>query len=346
MSEKPESFQFGGMAVLEGVMMRSPGYWSVAVRAPSGDILVKTEPVEKTWIFRQKWLKLPFLRGTLALLDTMFLGARAMRFAGEVAADERFMPPEERKMTSADREKQKKKEQALIGVTVVISLALGFLIFDVAPEAVGQGVQAAASWTDTQANALVEVLKLAMFLGYLMLIRRIPAILDVFRYHGAEHAAINAMEQKQELTPENCLANSRFHLRCGTNFAIMVILIGFLVFIPLPRNLFFGPDAPHLLIVLSRIVVRMAMLPLVAGISYEFIRAAGRAKDKRFLTAILTPGLWTQLITTEPPQEKHAEVAIEALKAVELAENGGELVNSDVDAAAEAYAARLVPAVS
>jgi uncharacterized protein YqhQ len=350
MADKPQGFQFGGMAVLEGVMMRSPKFWSVAVRAPSGEILVKTEPIEKLWIFRQKWLMLPFLRGTLALLDTMLLGNRAMRFAGEIAADERFQPLEgseeaakkspvkkskfENWYDAQTPEKRKQIEKVMIGVTVVVSLALSVTIFDFGPEGLAQWTQSIFKFSNTWTNAVAETVKLAMFIGYLFLIRRIPAILDVFRYHGAEHAAINAMEKGQELTPDNCLANSRFHLRCGTNFAIMVVLVGFLVFIPLPRDLFVPEGAPAWVTLVTRILVRMAVLPVVAGISYEIIRAAGRAKDKRFLTYILTPGMWTQVITTEEPEAKHAEVAIESLRAVETAEAGGELMNSDVEAVA------------
>lgn len=356
MAEKPQGFQFGGMAVLEGVMMRSPRFWSVAVRAPSGEILVKTEGIEKLWIFRQKWLMLPFLRGSLALLDTMLLGNRAMRFAGEIAADERFQtaealeaakPKEGAKQSKFDRwyegltpEKKKQAEKALIAVTVVVSLALSVTIFDFGPEGVAQWLHSIFKFNHTVTNAIAELVKMTMFIGYLFLIRRIPAILDVFRYHGAEHAAINTMEHKQELTPENCLSHSRFHLRCGTNFAIMVVLVGFLVFIPLPRDLFVPVGSPSWVMLVTRILVRLAVLPMVAGISYEIIRAAGRATNKQLLTWILTPGMWTQIITTEPPAAKHAEVAIEALKAVENAEAGEELMNSDVDAVAQEAVAR------
>jgi uncharacterized protein YqhQ len=344
MTKKSDSFQFGGMAVIEGVMMRSLNFWSVAVRAASGEILLRTEPVEKTWIFRQKWLKLPFLRGSLALLDTMFLGSKAMRHAGDIAADERFMPLSER--TPTDKKAAPKSKEALVAGAVIAGLVIGFAIFDVGPAAIAQGSAAFLGFNGLQANIVEEVLKLALFLGYLLLIRRFPPILEVFRYHGAEHAAINAMEKGLPLTPENCLASSRFHLRCGTNFAIMVILIGFLVFIPLPRDLIVGPNAPHWLVLIARVLIRLMVLPLIAGISYEIIRAAGKAKDPRLLKFILTPGLATQLITTEVPFEKHAEVALAALKAVEQAEQGGELINSDVEKAAEESNARILAAGS
>ncbi len=342
-----EYLQFGGLAVIEGVMMRSPNFWSVACRLPSGEIAVKTEPLEKTWIGRQKWLMKPFLRGTFALLDTMSLGNKAMSYASNLQMDERFLPEEEKRKTEKDRKKQKAVEGFMITVTVIISLAISFLIFDASPEAVAQFTQKALGFSGTAANAVAEILKLILFLGYLMLIRRIPAILEVFRYHGAEHQAINCMEAKEELTPANCLKQTRLHPRCGTNFAIIVILIGFIAFIPIPRDLWgFTAGKSDAIVVLARILVKMAVLPIVAGISYEIIRLAGRMKNQAWVNLLLKPGLATQLITTEPPAEKHAEVAVQALKAVELAEQTGELTNTDLDALAALRLDTPLPATS
>lgn len=327
-----EYLQFGGLAVIEGVMMRSPHFWAVACRLPNGEIAVKTEPLEKTWIGRQKWLMKPFLRGTFALLDTMSLGNRAMSYASNLQMDERFLPVEERKKTDRERKKQKAVEGFVITLTVLVSLAISFLIFDASPEAVAQITQKSLGFGGTAANAVAEVLKLALFLGYLSLIRRVPAILEVFRYHGAEHQAINCMEAKQPLTPENCLLQTRLHPRCGTNFAIIVILIGFIAFIPIPRDLWgFTAGKSDLIVVLARVLVKMAVLPIVAGISYEIIRLAGKMKNQAWVNILLKPGLATQLITTEIPEIKHTQVAVEALRAVELAENTGELTNTDLD---------------
>lgn len=336
--QQPEYLQFGGMAVIEGIMMRSPKFWSVACRTPNGHIIVKTEPLEQTWIGRQQWLKKPFLRGTLALLDTMALGHRAMRFASDLQMDERFMTAEEKqKAEEAAAKKGKKFEPkaaattTAITIAILVSLAIGFMIFDVLPEAIAQFVKSKSGIHNTWVNAIAEVVKLVLFVGYLALIRRMPAILEVFKYHGAEHQAINTMEAKMPLTPENCLLQTRLHPRCGTNFAIMVIIIGFLVFIPIPRDLFLPHDAPHFLIVAVRMLVKIAVLPLVAGISYEIIRLAGKAKDQRWVNILLKPGLMTQYITTEPAELKHTEVAVAALEAVETAEKEGVLTNTDVN---------------
>lgn len=342
-----EYLQFGGLAVIEGVMMRSPNFWSVACRLPSGEIAVKTEPLEKTWIGRQKWLMKPFLRGTFALLDTMSLGNKAMSYASNLQMDERFLPEEEKKKTEKDRKKQKAVEGFVVTLTVLVSLAISFLIFDASPEAVAQITQKTLNFSGTAANAVAEILKLLLFIGYLVLIRRIPAILEVFRYHGAEHQAINCMEAKEELTPANCLKQTRLHPRCGTNFAIIVILIGFIAFIPIPRDLWgFTTGKSDVIVVLARIIVKMAVLPIVAGISYEIIRLAGRMKNQAWVNLLLKPGLATQLITTEEPREKHAEVAVQALKAVELAEQTGELTNTDLDALAALRLENPIPATS
>jgi uncharacterized protein YqhQ len=161
------------------------------------------------------------------------------------------------------------------------------------------------------------------------LIRRYPAILDVFRYHGAEHQAINAMEAELELTPENCLTQTRLHPRCGTNFAIIVFILSFMLFPFVPRDLVVPADSPSWLIALTRLPIEMLLLPIVAGLSYEIIRIAGKFKNEAWVNIVLWPGLKTQLITTAEPDARHAEVAIAALEAAVKAEETGELTNTE-----------------
>jgi uncharacterized protein YqhQ len=327
-----EYLQFGGLAVIEGVMMRSPHFWAVACRLPNDEIAVKTEPLEKTWIGRQKWLMKPFLRGTFALLDTMTLGNKAMSYASNLQLDERFLKDDEKKKTEKDKKKQKAVEGFVVTVTVIVSLAVSFLIFDASPEAAAQTAHRLLGFSGTAANAVAEILKLILFIGYLMLIRRVPAILEVFKYHGAEHQAINCIEAGAELTPENCLLQTRLHPRCGTNFAIIVIMIGFIAFIPIPRDLWgFTAGKSDVIVVLARILVKLLVMPIVAGISYEIIRLAGKMKNQAWVNILLKPGLATQLITTEPAALKHTQVSVEALKAVQLAEATGELTNTNLD---------------
>lgn len=325
-----EYLQFGGMAVPEGIMMRSPRYYSVACRAPNGQIVVRTEPLEKTWIGRQKWLMKPFLRGTFALLDTMALGNRAMRFASQIQMDAEYA---ERDESGKPVNLQKTPSKAVMGfqiaLAVVLGLGIGFLIFNATPQAVAQIFQELApDLSGTVVNYIAEVIKLIFFIGYLLLIRRIPAILEIFRYHGAEHKAINAMEANCPLDSESVTSQTRLHPRCGTNFAILVFLVGFLLFPLVPRYPYFGPDQPVLAVGL-RVLIELALLPLVAGISYEIIRAAGKAKDQRWVNILLKPGLMTQFITTEEPNAGHIEVGIAALDAVVQAEETGALLVSD-----------------
>ncbi len=322
---QPEYLQFGGMAVPEGVMMRSPHHYSVACRAPNGKIVVMTEPLAKTWIGRQKWLKKPFLRGTLALLDTMALGMKAMGWASNVQLDEKHAAP-------SDEPQPKRQSKAMenfeIACALVVSLAIGFLIFDVLPEAASQALfHNPMDKLGTGANYVAEVIKVFLFIGYLCLIRRLPAILDVFRYHGAEHKSINAIEAGQELSVESCTRQSRLHPRCGTNFAIVVLIVAFLLFPLIPRNLFAMQMGP--LVVLVRLAVKLALLPFVAGISYEVIRLAGRFRNQTWVNVLLKPGLMTQYITTAEPNQEQIEVGIASLRAAMKAEETGELTNTD-----------------
>lgn len=224
------------------------------------------------------------------------------------------------------------KEKLLIGVTVILSLAVAFVIFKAIPEFIAQGIFHQVDPQGYFTNLIAGLVKLVLFIGYLALIRRMPAILEIFRYHGAEHKAINAIEEHGDnLTPAVCMSQSRLHPRCGTNFAIIVMLIGFFVFLAIPRYpTIFGHEFKNYFEVVGlRVALELILLPTIAGISYEIIRAAGKAKDQKWVEILLKPGLATQYITTEEPQEHHIEVAIRSLKAVLRAEETGELENTE-----------------
>lgn len=324
-------------------MMRSPRYWAVACRAPNGDVVVRTEALEKTWIGRQQWLKKPFLRGMLAMFDTMALGIKAMNIASNIQLDDKYNPEknphqlteEQVKEASSAAKKKKAVDNLTIAVTVVISLGLGFLIFNVMPQALAQFLRGGTvDQGGTGTNYLAEVLKMVVFIGYLAAIAQIPSIKEVFRYHGAEHKAINVIEAKEPLDISHSMGQTRLHPRCGTNFAIIMVIVGFLLFPLIPRYFELGglaitPQTPAPLVVLSRILIEVPLLFVVSGISYEIIRAAGRMKDQKWVNIMLKPGLATQLITTAEPEEKHIEVAIESLNAVLKAEETGELTNGE-----------------
>lgn len=327
-TEKSEYLQFGGLAVPEGVMMRSPHYYAVACRAPNGKIVVKTEALEQTWLSKVKWLKKPFLRGTLGLLDTMALGTRAMNYASSVQTDVRYGS------TSPDgkpaKTYSKATEAALIAVTVVASIAIGLVIFKGIPEALTEAALGFNEKNGFAKNLVAGVIKMVFFIGYLALISRIPNVFEVFKYHGAEHKAINTIEAGLPLDVATCNQQTRLHPRCGTNFAIIVLLVGFFVFLLVPRYpMINGVQLNSIQAILFRFGLEILLLPLFAGISYEIIRWAGRRKNEKLVNIILKPGLATQYITTAEPVAKHIEVALVSLKAVLRAEESGDLHNSD-----------------
>jgi len=286
--------------------MRSPRYFSVAVRAPNGEIVLQTEPLEKSWVGRQRWLKLPFLRGTLALLDAMSLGIRAMQFASKIQleptlqADAQPSGPLE-ESTARSEEGSKVVQPALsggesvkkiaVGSAMVVGIVMGFFLFIVLPNVLTEQFRRVGYTNPTGLNALAGVVKLVVFLGYLWLISRLPDIRRIFKYHGAEHKAINTLEADQALTLANCKTQTRLHPRCGTSFAIVVLIIDIVLLIPVPRYLIPGHPATSIAL---RMLINIACLPIFAGIGYELIRVAGKFRNSSFVQALFAPGLATQ----------------------------------------------------
>ena len=326
---KGEYLQYGGQAIIEGVMMRTPRFFSIACRAPNGTIVRLTEPLEKTWIGRQKWLMKPFLRGTFALLDGMSLGIRAMKFASDVQVDAKYALAGS-EQASAKPVNEKVQNAAVIGA-MAAGIGLGILVFNVMPNALAETLRTRGVTNGTLINYASETIKLFIFIGYLWAISKLPEIREVFRYHGAEHKAINTLEREQPLNFENCQAQTRLHPRCGTSFAVIVFMIGFL-FLPLvPRYPITGHQGNPFVDVPVRILMELFLLPLIAGASYEALRLAGRMRDEKWVNVAFKPGLWTQLITTQEPAEKHVEVALAALQAVVDAEERGSVVTEGVE---------------
>ena len=321
---KGEYLQYGGQAVIDGVMMRSPRYFSIACRAPNGEIVIQTEAIEKTWIGRQKWLKVPFLRGSLALLDSMALGSKAMRFASAVQMDPKYADPNE-PVPEHVAETPKKTQDIAVAGALIFSLAFGVLLFDFLPNYVSDLARIPLGYRKgehgTISNVIAEAVKALLFFGYIGLIGLMPEIAEVFRFHGAEHKAINALEHDRPLDVSNCQSESRIHPRCGTSFAIIVLLVGFVVFAFLPRYPL-GEGALKLLNVAIRIGMELVLLPLIAGVSYELLRLAGKFRDQKLVNAAFQPGMWSQRLTTREPGKEHVEVALAALKACLAAEDG------------------------
>ena len=281
----------GGQAVLEGVMMRSPGNWAVAVRTPAGSIAQVTRSIDSA-MARHRWLRLPILRGVVALGESLAIGFRALAISANYAAQE-----EDAEMTEPDKELSR---GALI---FAFAIAIGFAIalFKVTPGLITEALPIKSAGAFVVVEGLIRV---TIFILYLSLISLLPDLRRVFQYHAAEHKAINALEAGDELVPDRVQRYSLIHPRCGTAFLLWVMVIAVFVFA------FFGRPAWYWLI-----VERIALLPLIAGLAYELIRFAGKHQNRVVMT-ILAPGLWLQRLTTREPSLDQLEVSIRALREV------------------------------
>jgi uncharacterized protein YqhQ len=283
----------GGQAVLEGVMMRGPSAWSVAVRKADGDIAEVNRPIASV-LLRHKWLRIPIVRGVVALGESLAIGFRALAISANYAAQE------EGKDRDGEVETELTKAQLAFAFAIAIGFAL--LLFKVSPALI-------TNWLpieSTGAFVIIEgLVRVTIFVAYLVGIGFLPDLKRVFQYHAAEHKAINAYEAGDPLEPEVVSRHSLLHVRCGTAFLLYVMVIGIFVFA------FFGQPDWHVLIA-SRILA----LPLIAGIAYEIIRFAGKHPKHPILGPLLQPGLWLQRLTTREPTLDQIEVSIRALKEV------------------------------
>lgn len=291
---KPKSV--GGQAVIEGVMMKGAQDIAIAVRKPDGEITVKKEAIKAN---RSKINKIPVLRGVFAFIDSMVLGVQSLMFSAEFFEEEPTEKQKEKKPSALD----KFMENNFIWVSVVLSLAFTILFFILLPTA-AVDLLGRFSKNTVVLNLIEGVVRIAIFVAYIVAISNMKDIRRVFEYHGAEHKSIFCYEHGEELTVENVRKYGRLHPRCGTSFLFIVMIISILVF-----SLF------HWSGLFYRIVVRLALLPVVAGVSYEIIKWAGRSQSR--LSCVLSaPGMWLQKITTREPDDQQIEVAIAALKNV------------------------------
>ena len=283
MKKKP---MIGGQAVIEGVMMKGPEKIATAVREPSGQITVRVEPVHSIGE-RYPIFKKPLLRGVIALGEALIYGLKALSFSAQAAGEE--------------GEELSAKEIAL---TMAAAFGLAVLLFVIVPTYAAKFIHSAV--TDPRLLNLFEgVLRLGIFFAYVAAISSMADIRRVFQYHGAEHKTIFAYEAGIPLTVENIRPFGRLHPRCGTNFLLIVMLVSIFMFA------FLGWPALWL-----RILSRVVMMPLVAGIAYEIIRFAGNHCDTPWVAFVMKPGLWLQYMTTREPSDDQIEVAIRALESV------------------------------
>jgi len=299
-----DTINVGGQAVIEGVMMRTPGAVAIAVRKPSGEITVKTQVLTAPSL-RPKWLQFPVIRGVVNLFLALKLGIHALNFSANESL-------EEEKKESGEEQTSGEKQDTSIGVmsmtlTMLFAFGMGIALFVYLPlqltNLLKQILEPVAN-SSLLFNLVDGVIRIVFFLMYLLSISLIKELRRVFEYHGAEHKTIFTYENGEELTSEHADKYSTHHPRCGTNFLLIVMLLSILIFSILKS------DAAFYLKFLSRIV----FVPLIAGLSYEVIRFAAKHQDKSWVRWISAPGLFLQRITTKPPSKDQLEVAIRALE--------------------------------
>lgn len=297
-SESNNNFNYGGQAVIEGVMMRGSKALAVAVRDPQGDIVVHTEPLDAR-IYGGGLARVPFLRGLTLLWDALGLGIKSLMFSADVAL------AEEESLT--DGEPQKVFEGPAQWGTVLFSLAFSIALFFLFPAFLGDlAARWLASGSHTVVSNIIEgAVRLILLVGYIWIIGLMPDIKRLFGYHGAEHKTINAYEAGAELTPSSVARFSLEHPRCGTAFLLTVVIISILLYTLLP---------PMSLPV--RLLSRLLLLPIIAGIAYEYIRFTGKHQDNAIVRLLIKPNLALQRLTTREPDESMLAVAIVALERV------------------------------
>ena len=291
----------GGQAVIEGIMMRNKDKYSIAVRKPDNEIEV-TVRESKVLTEKHKWMSYPVIRGVVSFIDSLITGISTINYSASFYDD-----PDEQKKTKADEIGKSifkdKFESVLMALTVIVSVFLAVGLFMLLPYYVSRLVKGYVA-SKTLLNLIEGLVRVAIFILYLVLISLMKDIKRTFMYHGAEHKCINCIENGARLTVENVMNSSRYHKRCGTSFLFIVMFISVVFFI------FIRVDNTAL-----QIVIRLLLVPVIAGVAYEFIRWAGR-NDNGFTVALSRPGMWLQKLTTREPDEDMVEVAIKAVEEV------------------------------
>lgn len=293
-----KSSNIGGQAVLEGVMMKNGEDYAVAVRKPDGEIEVKKDVYEG--IVKCKFLtKTPFIRGVFNFIDSMVLGMKTLTYSAKFYEDEEEKAP----LTKEEESKKKRKESIIMGITVTVSIVLAMGIFMVLPYFL---ISFADDVIQSKAvlAALEGVIRMLIFIAYILMISKMEDIKRVFMYHGAEHKCINCIEHGLALNVENVRKSSKQHKRCGTSFLLFVMIVSCVM-------LFFIRSDSQLV----KVGLRIGLIPVIAGISYELIKWAGNSENP-IVNLLSKPGLWLQNLTTKEPDDDMIEVAIQSVEAV------------------------------
>ena len=293
-----KSSNIGGQAVIEGVMMKNKDRYAVAVRKPDGEIEVTTDTYKSVVGKYTALTKLPFVRGIFNFVDSLVLGMKTLTWSASFYEEE-----EEKEMTEVEEKKQERTEKLLMTLTMVVSFALAIGIFMVLPYFLSDLLK---KWISSYTVRIIieGIIRIAIFVAYVGGISVMNDIKRLYRYHGAEHKCINCIEHGLSLTVENVRKSSKEHKRCGTSFMLFVMIVGIVLLF------FVRVESP-----LMRVIVRIALLPVIAGISYELIKWAGSSENP--VVCILSkPGLWLQGFTTKEPDDEMIEVGIAAVEAV------------------------------
>lgn len=299
MEERLPKGTLGGQAVMEGVMMKGKDSYSVAIRRPDHKIEISLARYQ-SYGDRHSFAKLPFIRGVVNFVEALTIGMKTLSYSSSFYEEEE----EETKADMLAKNLFKEKaEDVMIGFTIFCSVILAVVLFMLLPAGIAEFL---AKWvTNHYLLALIEgVIRLAIFIIYVLLISQMEDIRRVFMYHGAEHKTINCYESGDELTPENVAKHSRYHKRCGTSFIFVVMIVSIIVF------MFITAEQMWL-----RFLLRLILIPVIAGISYEFIRMAGRS-DSVVFHILSKPGMWVQRLTTKEPNEEMIQVGIVSVQAV------------------------------
>lgn len=296
-----KSSNIGGQAVLEGIMMRHGDDYAVAVRKPDGEIFVQKEEYHS--VIKWKVLtKIPFIRGVFNFIDSMVLGIKTLMFSAELYEDEEEVKSE-KELTEKEIAKKEKQEKWMMNATVAISLVIAAAVFMVLPYFLSSLLK--PLMPSYHLRTLVEgFVRIGIFILYIALISRMDDIQRTFMYHGAEHKCINCIEHGLPLTVDNVRISSRQHKRCGTSFLFFVLAISIILL------MLIQVESP-----LMRVIVRIALIPVIAGISYEVLKLAGRSENP-IINLLSRPGLAIQKLTTKEPDDSMIEVAIQAVEAV------------------------------
>ena len=298
--QKPSGI--GGQAVLEGIMMRNKGKYAIAVRKPNQEIEIKTEDYKPT-IPGKNIEKIPVIRGVSAFVDSLVVGIKCITYSASFYEEEEEA---EKEPTEEELKKKEKTDKFFMGISVAIAILFSVVLFVLLPYFLASLCRRIGA-SETLIAVFEAVLRVVIFLAYMLIISRMKDIQRVFMYHGSEHKCINCIEHGRELNVENVMKSSRFHKRCGTSFMLFVIIISVIFFLIVSAM---GITSP-----LWRVLIRIIFIPVIAGVSYEIIRFAGMC-DNKVVALLSKPGLEMQKLVTREPTSDQVEVAIAAVEAV------------------------------